>query len=141
MISCPLRSELEPWERWSWKNELDLYFSCRTSHSPLDSVCKGSENLWRESFLSDHRGSFFGLASWFFSIYFLQGILFLMGGAILDFLIKIAGANLRRERSCSLLYNLMLLMNSWASIITSLVYGAALFHQYHHSLQEGGQSI
>jgi len=76
-----------------------------------------------------------------FSIYFPQGILLPIGRAILDSLIKIEGVNLRRERSHSLLYNLMLLMNSWESIITSLVYGTALFYHYYHSLQEGGRSI
>ncbi len=148
------------------------------------------------AFSSLFAGSFFGLFSWFFSMYFLGGWLFLIGGALIDSLIKIAGVNLRKERNYSLffglgfglaigffslfygtsdalygivfsasailfhsstaitafsseifkplprifllsiIYNLLLMLNSWASLVIALLYSAFLFHRQYRELSE-----
>lgn len=146
------------------------------------------------AFSSLFAGSFFGLFSWFFSTYFLGGWSFLIGGALIDSLIKIAGVNLRKEKRYSLffglgfalaigffslfygasnalygalfslsailfhsstailafssevfkplprifllsiIYNLLLMLNSWASIVIALLYSAFLFYRQYRDL-------
>lgn len=146
------------------------------------------------AFSSLFAGSFFGLFSWFFSTYFLGGWSFLIGGALIDSLIKIAGVNLRKEKRysiffglgfglaigffslfygtsnalygalfslsailfhsstailafssevfkplpkiflLSIIYNLLLMLNSWASIAIALIYSAFLFYRQYRGL-------
>ena len=50
-------------------------------------------------FSSIFAGAFFGLFSYFFSMVFLSGLLYILGGALVDSLIKVAGVNLRRGYS------------------------------------------
>lgn len=148
-----------------------------------------------KAFSSMMAGAFFGLFSWVFSVYFLGGWLFVVFGAFIDSLIKIAGVNLRKEKRyslffgigfglatsflslsysntvwlygiisafaavlfhsstsvtahstevfkplpglflLSLLYNALLVLNSWESIIIAMVYGIVLFHHQYRALR------
>lgn len=151
------------------------------------------------AFSSMMAGAFFGLFSWFFSVYFLGGWLFVVFGAFTDSLIKIAGVNLRKEKKyslffglgfglatsflslfysnalwlygiifalvavlfhsstsviahstevfrplprlflLSLLYNILLTLNSWESIIIAMVYGVILFHHQYRALRSAAE--
>jgi len=71
----------------------------------LSVICTRALKISGErAFSSLMAGSFFGIFSWFFSAYFLSGFLFLLGGALLDSLIKAAGVNLRKDKRYSLFF-------------------------------------